>query len=142
MFLRAGRDSCTKTGQGWDGESAMDVVQLNGVQLLLVAETGPALSSEADALDLIGLTYGQEIDAIVVPVARLGDDFFDLSTQLAGGFFQKFQNYRMRLIVMGEIGDKSARSGALADFVRETNSVGQHLFVADWAELEQKLKAK
>jgi hypothetical protein len=101
----------------------------NGVTLLTVAAEGPALASEADALDLIGQTYGAHIDMIVLPVARLSPDFFRLSTQLAGHFFQKMQNYRVRLAIVGDLTPQMEASTALTDFVGETNRVGHHLFV-------------
>lgn len=114
---------------------------VNGIRVLLLGESGPALGSEADALDVIGQTYGTEIDAIVVPADRFTPEFFDLSTKLAGGFMQKFQNYRMRLVVLGDIEAHMTRSTALTDFVRETNRVGRHLFVPDRAALDRQLRA-
>lgn len=118
---------------------AEDIV--NGIKVLVLDQAGPALSSEADALDVIGQTYGSEIDAIIIPAERFAPEFFTLSTRLAGGFMQKFQNYRMRLVVLGDIGAHMAQSQALADFVGETNRVGRHLFVADRAALVDRLKA-
>lgn len=114
---------------------------VNGIKLLVLDAAGPALSSEADALDIIGQTYGTEVDAIVVPAERLAPEFFQLSTRLAGGFMQKFQNYRVRLVVLGDIDAHVMQSKALADFVGETNRIGQHLFVPDRAALLKNLKA-
>lgn len=114
---------------------------INGVRLLVLDADGPQLSSEQDALDVIGQTYGLEIDAIVVPATRFVPEFFQLSTTLAGLFIQKFQNYRLRLIIMGDIADRVASSQALADFVRETNRGAHHLFVADRTELASRLEA-
>jgi hypothetical protein len=107
----------------------------NGTNLLLVDADGPKLASEQDALDLIGLTYGTDTDVIVVPATRFKPEFFDLSTRLAGGFFQKLQTYRLRLAIVGDISSYLTRSKALRDFVSETNRIGHHLFVADRAAL-------
>lgn len=74
-----------------------------------------------------------------MPVARFALQFFQLRTQLAGGFFQKFQNYRMRLAIMGDISAHISGSKALQDFVTETNRKGHHLFAADRADLETRL---
>jgi hypothetical protein len=74
-----------------------------------------------------------------VPVSRFTPEFFDLSTRLAGHFFQKLQNYQMRLAIVGDIADHVARSTALHDFVGETNRRGHHLFVADRAALSAAL---
>lgn len=112
---------------------------VNGVKLLVLDADGTALSSEADALDAIGQTYGMDIDAVVVPANRFAPEFFQLSSKLAGLFFQKFQNYRLRLIILGDITKASSESQALADFVRETNRTGHHLFVTDRSELAARL---
>lgn len=109
----------------------MSTERINGLTLFFVAAEGPALSSEQDALDLLGETYGTETDMIVVPHSRLAPEFFDLSTRLAGHFFQKLQNYRMRLAIVGDISEHVSRSKALHDFVGETNRQGHHLFATD-----------
>lgn len=106
----------------------MSTERINDLTLFFVAAEGPALCSEQDALDLLGEIYGTETDMIVVPVSRFAPEFFDLSTRLAGHFFQKLQNYHMRLVVLGDIAEHVARSKALHDFVGETNRRGHHLF--------------
>lgn len=118
----------------------MHTSQINGLNVLTYPSTGPALGSSADALDAIGATYGQEIDVVAIPASRFSPDFFRLRTGLAGEFIQKFQNYRLRLAVVGDISEAVAASDALRDFVYETNKIGHHLFAVDEAELAAKLK--
>lgn len=120
----------------------MSVQNLNGLNLFFVAAEGPPLSSEQDALDLLGETYGTETDVIVVPVTRFAPDFFDLSTRLAGHFFQKLENYQMRLAILGDISGPMAASKALTDFVGETHRRAHHFFAADTAALEAGLGRK
>ncbi|KKB10191.1 hypothetical protein VE26_01795 [Devosia chinhatensis] len=115
---------------------------VNGVHLFFVADQGPALGSEDDALDLIGQTYGSAAEMLVVPAARFAPHFFELANKQAGHFFQKLQNYRMRLAIVGDISAPLAASGALRDFVGETNRIGHHLFVADRAALDAALGSK
>ena len=110
---------------------AMPITTQNGLTLLELDATGPLLASEQDALDLIGETYGTDADIIVVPLARLDPEFFALRNGLAGAFFQKLQNYRKRLVVLGDIAEQIAASKSLHDFVHETNRVGHHLFARD-----------
>lgn len=120
----------------------MSVQTTNGTRLYFVAAEGPALSSEQDALDLLGEIYGTETDMIVVPAGRFAPGFFDLSTKMAGHFFQKLQNYQMRLAILGDISAYTAASKALRDFVGETNRVGRHLFAPDRTGLEARLKGE
>lgn len=112
------------------------------LELLMIDASGPLLGTEQDALDLIGATYGGEVGAVVVPVERLQPEFFDLSTKMAGLFFQKLENYRLRLVVLGDVSAACARSKALNDFVGETNRIGRHLFARDLAALSAALAPK
>ncbi|MCP8884981.1 DUF4180 domain-containing protein [Devosia sp. XJ19-1] len=120
----------------------MSIEPLNGINVYFVAAQGPSLCSEQDALDLLGETYGTTTDMIVVPVERFAPEFFDLSTRLAGHFFQKLQNYQMRLAILGDISAPLAASKALRDFVGETNRIGHHLFASDRAALAAGLGRK
>lgn len=120
----------------------MSTQSVSGLTLFFVAAEGPALSSEQDALDLLGETYGTETDMLVVPASRFAPEFFDLSTRLAGHFFQKLQNYQMRLAILGDISEHVARSKALNDFMVETNRTGHHIFAPDRAALEAGLGRK
>jgi hypothetical protein len=109
----------------------MKTIRHRGLTLLEVPGDGPLLSMEQDAVDLIGEAYGPDADLIVVPVERLGPQFLELRTGIAGMFFQKMQQYQRRLVVEGDISAAIAASRSLRDFVHETNSLGHHLFVPD-----------
>lgn len=114
------------------------ITTIGTTKVLLVAADGPALGTEQDALDLLGATYGTEVDMIVVPTARLSDDFFRLRTGVAGAFIQKFRNYRYRLAIIGDISAAIGRSDALRDFVRESNKGRDVLFLPDLEALAAK----
>ncbi|MEQ1770659.1 MAG: DUF4180 domain-containing protein [Devosia sp.] len=97
--------------------------------------TGKIIATEADILDVIGETYGTGADEIVIPVARLSSDFYQLSTGLAGAILQKVTNYGFRVAIVGDISAELKRSTPLRDFVRESNKRGQTRFVASESEL-------
>lgn len=106
---------------------------------LFLDETGPALGSERDALDVVGDAFGMEADLVVIPVQRLDPDFFDLSTKRAGEFVQKLVNYRIRLVVLGDITPFTQVSEPLRAFVAESNR-GRHIwFVSDRLSLEDRI---
>ncbi|MEA2495588.1 MAG: hypothetical protein QOJ29_3499 [Thermoleophilaceae bacterium] len=100
---------------------------------------GPTVRTGGDALGLIYHERAYDADWIAVPVTRLDPAFFDLRTGVAGELVQKFVNYGRRLAVVGDIGAYVEASGALRDFVGESNR-GRHVwFVADVAELDTRL---
>lgn len=112
---------------------------INGLVAFELANEGPLLGTEADALDILGETYGTEASVIVIPLARLLPDFLQLRTGMAGAFIQKLQNYGCRLVVLGDISADVAGSEALAAFVVETNRVGHHMFAPDRQAMLQRL---
>ncbi|MEW2401724.1 DUF4180 domain-containing protein [Streptomyces sp. NPDC046862] len=109
------------------------------VPVLICAPEGERIGSESDALDLIGNASYQGAEWVVVPVERFDEAFFRLSTRVAGDIVQKFVQYRMGLVVLGDISRHTEASSALRDFVRECDRGRQTWFVADIEELREKL---
>ncbi|MFJ3791055.1 DUF4180 domain-containing protein [Kitasatospora sp. NPDC090091] len=110
-----------------------------GRTVLWVPAEGAPIREERDATDLIGEAFGHGATWVVLPAARLHEDFFRLGTRVAGGIVQKFVNYRIGLVVLGDIAHHVAASDALRDFVRESNRGRQLWFLADEAELADRL---
>lgn len=117
----------------------MNIWQAEDTRVLEIDGVGPEIGSERSAIDLIGETYGQEIDVIAIPTSRLSPDFLTLRTGIAGGFLQKFMNYGYRVAIIGDISAATLASQALRDFVTESNRGGQVLFVRNLDELKQRL---
>lgn len=96
---------------------------------LTLPESGPLIASEADALDIIGEAGVAGATRIVIPARRLAPDFFRLGTGLAGAILQKCTNYRLAVVIVGDIAPELAASSALRDFVRESNRQGAVRFI-------------
>jgi len=112
----------------------------NGVRVFECEAEGAQLRRDRDALDLIGEAWKHRAGFIVIPAERLGDDFFRLSTRVAGEIIQKFVIYRLRVAIVGDISRYVAESSALRDFVYESNR-GKHVwFVASPEELDKRLE--
>jgi hypothetical protein len=114
-----------------------EVRQLDGAPVLVCSAEGSPLRDDRDAVDLVALAHRAEW--VAVPVDRLTPEFFQLRTGVAGAIVQKFVQYRTGLAVVGDVAAHLAASDTFQDWVRETNR-GRHIwFVADLAELEQRL---
>ena len=64
--------------------------ELHGVRVFECAADGPVLWNDGDGVDLISAAWKQGAGFLVIPTERLGDDFFRLSTRVAGEIIQKF----------------------------------------------------
>ena len=88
------------------------------------------IQSEQDALDIMAnISYLHDSGIIIVNHQNMCEDFFDLSSGLAGGILQKFSNYRVRLFVVGDFYGFGSRS--LNEFILESNKGRLVNFVAD-----------
>lgn len=117
----------------------MTSYQVGALTIAEISGEGPLLSSEQDALDIVGHTYGAGIDLVAIPVSRFAPDFFTLSNRLAGLFVQKLINYQLRIAFVGDLSAEIAASNALRDFVYESNKGNHVIFVRDADELAEKL---
>ncbi len=107
-----------------------------------VYECATMLRTERDALQVIADAWARRATLVVVPVDRLDDDFFRLSTRSAGEILQKFVTYRLRIAIVGDISSHTADSRALRDFVHEANQGRDIWFLDSLEDLEARLAAQ
>ncbi len=86
------------------------------------------LRTTEDGLDLLGNLYYQEYDKIIIHAKNIIPDFFDLKTKIAGDILQKFTQYQMPLIIIGDF--LKFESESLNDFIFESNK-GKHVNFAN-----------
>jgi hypothetical protein len=115
------------------------IVEIAGHRAWRLHPDGPPIAAERDAVDIIGEMLGAGVRLVVIPTSRLSTAFLDLKTRLAGEVLQKFVGYRRQVAILGDISQALAASGALRDFVRESNRGRAVWFVADEAELAARL---
>ncbi|TXH83867.1 MAG: DUF4180 domain-containing protein [Rhizobium sp.] len=111
-----------------------------GRKVVIGEDSGPPLASERDVNDWISAAWDADAKLVVVPVSRLNEDFFQLSTRIAGAIIQKFVNYRSQLVIIGDISSQVAASNALRDFVYESNRGREVWFLPDLDALAQRLQ--
>lgn len=116
-----------------------DIIEIHGLRVLVFAGEGDKLAAARDANTFLSDTWAQDATLAVIPVSRLGDDFLDLKTRIAGEVIQKFVNYQIHLTILGDISAWADTSKPLRDFVYETNRGRSLWFIRDLAELEQRL---
>lgn len=80
-----------------------------------------------DAVDLIGNLYYNDISKVIVYEKNLISDFFDLKNKFAGEVLQKFSNYRMQIIIIGDFSNFTSKS--MLDFIYESNKGRQVNFL-------------
>jgi hypothetical protein len=115
--------------------------EVHGVRVLECEAQGVPIRSGRVLSDLISMTWEHRAKWLVIPVERLGDDFFRLRTGIAGEVIQKIVQYRIKLAIFGDISRHVDESTALRDFVRESNRGNQFCFVANREELERRVAA-
>lgn len=93
--------------------------QNDGLTFLEIRSEEQFINNVQDVLDLFGELYGQYYDGIILYERNITPDFFDLQTKLAGEILQKFSNYRIRLVIVGDWSKYTSRS--LEAFICESN---------------------
>lgn len=90
------------------------------------------------ALDLLmSAKYEAGAECIVVDKKRIAEDFFVLSTGLAGEILQKYINYSGKLAIYGDFSHYTSKP--LKDFIRESNKEKDFFFAATKDEAVKKL---
>ena len=114
-------------------------LELHGIRVFDVPAEGPSLRTERDAADLISAASEHRATFIAIPAERLGDDFFDLRTRIAGEIVQKFVTYGRRIAIIGNISPRLVASKSLSAFVSESNRGHDLWFVESLDELANRI---
>jgi alpha/beta hydrolase len=91
------------------------------------------LRSTEDGLDLLGNLYYQGFDKIIIHEKNITPEFFDLRTKIAGEILQKFAQYQMPFIIVGDFSKYKSKS--LNDFIFESNKSQQINFIKDLSNI-------
>lgn len=91
------------------------------------------LRSTEDGLELLGNLYYQGFDKIIIHEKNITPEFFDLKTKIAGEILQKFAQYQMPLIIVGDFSKYKSKS--LNDFIFESNKSKQINFIKDLSNI-------
>lgn len=115
------------------------LVTIYGTAVMVCAPDGIPIDTEGAATDLVGEAIGRRVEIIVIPAERLTDDFFELTTGVAGAISQKFSTYRLRLAIIGDISRQVDDSTSLRDWVAESNRGDDVWFCETFDEFQARL---
>jgi len=109
----------------------IDINQKNGIAY--VQEKSLIISNVQSALDLMAtIWYEYHCNAIIIHKEAIIEDFFDLSSRLAGEIVQKYVNYGMKIAIIGDFAAYSSK--ALKDYIYECNKGKDIFFVTNEEE--------
>lgn len=87
------------------------------------------------ALDLMMTAKYEDYEAIAINKDAVCEDFFKLSSGVAGEILQKFVNYGMKLAIFGDYSTYTSKP--LEDFICESNKGRQFFFVDNEEEAKE-----
>ena len=108
------------------------------MDIAVVSSDEKVIVDVQSALDLMmTVQYETSASRIVLDKNLVCEDFFILSTGVAGEILQKFINYRVKAAIYGDY--SSYTSKPLRDFIYESNNGHDFFFVSTKEEAVQKL---
>ncbi len=117
-------------------------IKTHQVADLIIAEVSSdeyIINNTDDGLDFLGTLYFQGFDKVTINETNVVPVFFDLKNGMAGEILQKFSNYRVQLVIVGDFSKYESKS--LADFISESNKGRQVNFVSSITEAIGRLSA-
>ncbi|MEK3822369.1 MULTISPECIES: DUF4180 domain-containing protein [Cytobacillus] len=112
--------------------------EVNGHIIAIAHADSILLTDEQSALDIImSISSETESNQIILNKEAISEDFFKLSTRLAGKILQKFINYDIKFAIVGDF--SSYTSKPLKDFIYECNKGNDIFFVSSEQEAILKL---
>lgn len=105
----------------------------NGVEVAIVESNDIILRDVQSALDLMAtVSYEVGCNRFIINKEAIIEDFFKLSTCIAGEILQKFSNYRVKLAIWGDFSVYTSK--ALKDFIYESNKGNNIYFISTQEE--------
>lgn len=106
--------------------------------IAIVSGEEKIITDVPSSLDLImSVNYETGTDKIVIDKQIVADDFFILSTGLAGEVLQKFINYHIKIAIYGDYSKYTSKP--LKDFIYECNHGKDFFFTETKEEAIEKL---
>lgn len=116
----------------------IEYVKVNGADIAVVSGDAAEITTPGAALDLaMSVKYQAGAERIALDKRVLGEDFFILSTGVAGEVLQKFINYHVKAAFYGDYSQYTSKP--LRDFIYESNQGRNFFFTATREEALERL---
>lgn len=117
----------------------MECLKQNGTDIAVISSDEKVIVDTQSALDLaMTVKYETGVSKIAISKDLIAEDFFILSTGMAGEVLQKYINYRVKLAIYGDFSRYTSKP--LHDFIYESNRGRDFFFVASKEEAIRRLK--
>ncbi len=116
----------------------IEYIKENGVTIAVVTGEEKVATDAASALELaMSAKYETGADRLAIDKRVVAEDFFILSTGMAGEILQKFINYHVKAAIWGDYARYTSKP--LKDFIYESNKGRDFFFVETKEEALRKL---
>lgn len=123
--------------QGVD-KMTIEKIEKDGKTLALVTANEKIITDVPSALDVaMSVKYNINTNKIIIDKKVIAEDFFILSTRLAGEILQKYINYDVKIAIYGDYSKYTSKP--LKDFIYESNNGKDIFFVSSIDEAIKKL---
>ena len=113
-------------------------IRENSVEIAIVNSNEILITDVQSALDLMAtVDYEMGCKHMILDKSLICEDFFDLSTKLAGDILQKYINYHTKIAIVGDFSVYNSKS--LKDFIYECNNGKDIFFLSDVKQAIEKL---
>lgn len=116
----------------------ISTIKVNDKEIAIVKSNELLITDVQSALDFIAtVRYETGCDRIILNKSAICEDFFHLSTRLAGEILQKFISYYLKIAIIGDFSVYTSKS--LKDFIYESNKGKDIFFLPDEKQAIEKL---
>ena len=116
----------------------IETITENGVLIALAEGPEKLITCPQEALDLaMTVKYETGSQRIALPKKLVAEEFFILSSGMAGEILQKYINYQFKLAIWGDFSRYTSKP--LHDFIYESNQGKDFFFVATQEEAVSRL---
>lgn len=110
----------------------INLIKSGNTQISEIISDDVIIKTPQDALDLMA---NVSTNHIVLYEHNFDEEFFDLSTKIAGEILQKFTNYFVKLAIIGDF--EKYPSESLKAFIYESNINKSYLFLPTLEEVKK-----